>query len=141
MRKHLHNSSSAPAGFTLVEMLVATALVLLIMLLFASIYGAAVGTITEQRGLANVDSKARTIDSLIRRDLEKMTFRQLTTAGTKGIVPLAPGDEVDPRQVFDHEVRRIPELDRLVEVVQEHVVQLVARQVRDGRDDNSGHHP
>ncbi|MCA9044897.1 MAG: prepilin-type N-terminal cleavage/methylation domain-containing protein, partial [Planctomycetaceae bacterium] len=101
MRKRLHKSKSkaARSGFTLVEMLVATALVLLIMLLFASIYGAAVGTITEQRGLANVDSKARTIDSLIRRDLEKMTFRQLTTGGTKGIVPLAPGDEVDPRQV------------------------------------------
>ncbi|MEZ5940842.1 MAG: prepilin-type N-terminal cleavage/methylation domain-containing protein [Planctomycetaceae bacterium] len=101
MRKRLHKlkTQAARAGFTLVEMLVATALVLLIMLLFASIYGAAVSTITEQRGLANVDSKARTVDSILRRDLEKMTFRQMTTAGTRGLVPLAPGDDVDPRQM------------------------------------------
>ncbi len=100
MRQPIRNPSTrhVRGGFTLIEMLVATALVLLIMLLFASIYGAAVGTITEQRGLANNDSKGRTIDAIIRRDLEQMTFRQLSTEGTRGLVPLASGDVVDPRQ-------------------------------------------
>ena len=87
-----------PAGFTLVEMLVATALVLLIMLLFAQIYGAAMGTIAEQKGLANNDSKARIVDNIIRRDLGHLTFRQISGEGVRGICPLASGDVVDPRQ-------------------------------------------
>ncbi|WP_146508893.1 hypothetical protein [Thalassoglobus neptunius] len=88
------------AGFTLVEMLVSTALVVLIMLMFAQIYGSAVGSITEQRGLANNDQKARQFDTTIRRDLQSMTFRQpsFPYGEVRGIVPLGPGDGpiVDP---------------------------------------------
>ncbi|MCA8996776.1 MAG: type II secretion system protein [Planctomycetaceae bacterium] len=83
-------------GFTLIEMLVATALVVLIMLMFATIYGSAIGTITEQRGLANNDQKARIVTNVIRNDLWNMTYRQAQFPyGTaQGIVPLAPGDSV-----------------------------------------------
>ena len=93
-------TSPTRAAFTLVEMLVATGLVILIMLLFAQIYGSAIGSITEQRGLANNDQKARQFDVTIRQDLQSMTYRQPTYpyADVRGIVPLAPGDEliIDP---------------------------------------------
>jgi len=88
------------AGFTLVEMLVSTALVLLIMSLFAQIYGTAVGTITEQRGMANNDQKARILSSILRSDLQNMTYRQpaYPFGNVQGIVPMAAGDEpiIDP---------------------------------------------
>lgn len=98
-------------GFTLVEMLVATALVMLMMLLFAEVFGAAVGTITTQRGLANNDQKARSLVSILRHDLDNRTYRQSSSRGAtrqlvpltlpgliespRGIVPLSPGDVVD----------------------------------------------
>ncbi|MFO1092490.1 MAG: type II secretion system protein [Planctomycetaceae bacterium] len=62
-------------GFTLVEMLVATALVMLIMLLFADVFGAAVGTMTAQRGIANNDQKARSFTTVLRHDLAGRTYR------------------------------------------------------------------
>lgn len=88
------------AGFTLVEMLVATALTVLIMLMFAQIYGSAVGSITEQRALANNDQKARRLETTLRSDLQSMTYRQprFPYGDVAGIVPLAAGDEawIDP---------------------------------------------
>lgn len=88
------------SGFTLVEMLVATGLVVLIMMMFAQIYGTAIGTMTEQRGMANNDQKARTLMSLLRDDLQNMTYRQPGPAygNVQGIVPLTAGDGpiVDP---------------------------------------------
>lgn len=104
-------------AFTLTEMLVATALVILIMLMFAQIYGSAVGSITEQRGLANNDQKARILVSNLRSDLKRMTFRQAAYpyGDTVGIVPLAAGDEklIDPLNqrgyfyVSENDVRNI----------------------------------
>lgn len=83
-------------------MLVATALVVLIMLMFAQIYGSAVGSIREQRGLANNDQKARIIETTLRSDLQSMTFRQPTSpyGNVQGIVPLSFGDTplIDPVQ-------------------------------------------
>ena len=88
-------------GFTLTEMLVATALVVLIMLMFAQIYGSAVGSIHEQRALANNDQKARIIDTTLRNDLQAMTYRQpgYPYGNVQGIVPLSSGDEpiIDPQ--------------------------------------------
>ena len=100
-------------GFTLVEMIVATALVMLIMLLFAEIFGAAVGTITAQKGLANNDQKARSVTDILRGDLGNMTFRASVNRGAnafinaggvrvrqsrQGIIPLGPADAADARQ-------------------------------------------
>jgi len=88
-------SPAASSGFTLVELLVSTALVVLIMTLFAQIYGSTIQTITLQRGIGNNDHKARTLNTLMLSDLRGMTYRQgeLQTGMARGIVPLAPGDE------------------------------------------------
>ena len=50
------------SGFTLVEMLVSVALVLLMMSLFASIFSMASGSVSTQRGISNHDQKARALD-------------------------------------------------------------------------------
>ncbi len=91
-------------GFTLVEMMVATGLVVLIMSLFAQIFGTAVGTISEQRGMANNDQKARIVSELLRNDLRFMTYKQSGRLGmAAGIVPFVPGD--DPA-VWDFEAQK-----------------------------------
>jgi len=84
-------------AFTLVEMLVSTALVMLIMMMFAQIYGSTVQTITLQRGIGNNDQKARALNTIILNDLRAMTYRQasLPFGAAKGIVPFAPGQAVD----------------------------------------------
>lgn len=93
-------SHTVRQGFTLTEMLVATALVVLIMLMFAQIYGSAVGSIREQRGLANNDQKARIIETTLRNDLQSMTYRQPVApyGNVQGIVAMASGDDliIDP---------------------------------------------
>ncbi|MEW4530358.1 hypothetical protein [Maioricimonas sp. JC845] len=94
MHKTPDNANVRRTGFTLVEMLVATGLVVLIMLLFASVFGTAVGTMTQQRGIANNDQKARTLQTVLRGDLEAMTFRQPSNSNVEGIVPLGPIDDV-----------------------------------------------
>lgn len=90
-----NNPSRLRSAFTLTEMLVATALVVLIMLMFAQIYGSAVGSIREQRGLSNNDQKARSLETTIRQDLQRMTFRQpaFPFGDVQGIVPLATDDD------------------------------------------------
>lgn len=64
-------------GYTLVEMLVAVALVVLMMSMFAEIFGLAAGSISTQRGIAENDQAARTLTTVIRGDLDKRTFRIL----------------------------------------------------------------
>ncbi|WP_417851007.1 PulJ/GspJ family protein [Thalassoglobus sp.] len=94
------DSNKQRSGFTLTEMLVATALVVLIMLMFAQIYGSAVGSITEQRGLANNDQKARSVVTTLRKDLQALTYRQpsFPYGDLQGIVPIDNGDQpiIDP---------------------------------------------
>lgn len=86
-------------GFTLVEMLVSTALVLLIMVLFAQIYGAAVGSIREQEGIAKNDQKARSVINMLRNDLKVRSYREIPLSITdpnkgdlvaRGLVPIHP---------------------------------------------------
>lgn len=90
---------SIRGGFTLVEMLVSTALVLLIMVLFAQIYGAAVGTLREQEGIAKNDAKARSVVTMLRNDLSVRSYREIPLAVSdplradvvaRGIVPIHP---------------------------------------------------
>ena len=64
-------------GFTLVEMLVAVALVLLMMTMFAQIFQTASDTITIQRGIANNDQKARMLVTVMRADFDKRTMRNM----------------------------------------------------------------
>ena len=96
-------------GFTLIEMLVATALVVLIMILFAEIFQEAIGTVRAQRGRIANDEKAGVYTQTLRTDLNRATYRAsvgrgatLTAQGLlespRGIVALGPGDRPDPRQ-------------------------------------------
>lgn len=62
-------------GFTLVEMLVAVAVVLLLMTMFAQVYEIAGSTITRQRGIAENDQRSRTLQNQLKADLDKRTFR------------------------------------------------------------------
>ncbi|QDU41377.1 hypothetical protein Mal4_57440 [Maioricimonas rarisocia] len=94
MNRAHDNATVRRTGFTLVEMLVATGLTVLIMLLFASVFGTAVGTMTQQRGIANNDQKARTLQTVLRGDLEAMTYRQPSYSNVEGIVPFGPDDNV-----------------------------------------------
>jgi type II secretory pathway pseudopilin PulG len=62
-------------GFTLVEMLVSVALVLLMMTLFAQIFQIAGGSVSTQRGIMENDQRARTAQILLYNDLKYRTFR------------------------------------------------------------------
>lgn len=95
-----HYQHIAYGGFTLTEMLVATALVVLIMTMFAQIYGTALGTIREQRGMANNDQKARVFSEVVRNDLEHMTFRQARPEFSDGVRGLrALTSNLEPEEV------------------------------------------
>lgn len=76
-------------GFTLVEMLVAVALVLLMMSLFAQIFQLAGGSITTQRGIAENDQRSRSIQNIMKADLDKRTFRFVMpwSTGEDGSLP------------------------------------------------------
>lgn len=75
------------AGFTLVEMLVAVALVSLMMVLFAQVFTLAGNSVSTQKGIARNDQRARTVMNMLRNDLQDRTFRT--------VVPFADG-EPDP---------------------------------------------
>jgi len=64
-------------GFTLVEMLISVALVLLIMTMFAEIFQIAASSLGKQRGLAENDQRARMLSTVIRSDLGERTFRNV----------------------------------------------------------------
>jgi prepilin-type N-terminal cleavage/methylation domain-containing protein len=74
-------------AFTLVEMLVAVALVLLMMSLFSEIFSLAIGSMSRQKGVAENDQRARMILTVLKGDLEKRTFRD--------VVPFQPGMSTD----------------------------------------------
>ncbi len=87
MQNRLHHrlpdSRGLRSGFTLVEMLVAVALVLLMMSLFAEIFSLATGSMSRQKGVSENDQRARMVLTLLKGDLEKRTFRD--------VVPFVPG--------------------------------------------------
>ncbi len=92
------SAASARGGFTLIEMLISVALVMLMMVMFASMFSTAVGTMSRQRGLANNDQKARALTALLRSDLEAATYKSQLYSDSAGLVPLFAGDVVDPNQ-------------------------------------------
>lgn len=88
---------SVSAGFTLVELMVSVALVLLMMILFAEIFQIASSSITSQRGLSENDQRARMLTTLIQSDLNKRTFQR--------VVPFSP-TEATPIKLSDYTDRR-----------------------------------
>lgn len=96
--RHARLAASVRGGFTLIEMLVAMTLVVMMMVMFAQIFGVAVGTMRDQRALANNDQKARALTALLRSDLEAATYKSQLYSDSPGLVPLLAGDIVDPNQ-------------------------------------------
>lgn len=87
--RRLPPATWSPRGFTLVEMLVAVTLVLLIMSMFAQIFQIAGSTITTQRGIAENDQRSRSLQNILKADLDKRTFRLVMpwTVGENGSLP------------------------------------------------------
>jgi|GEM_PF-1719673 len=88
---HNRSTSAARGGFTLIEMLVATTLVVMMMLMFAQIYVAAISSLGEQQAIARNDGKARLADILLRADLRRMSF-QSAPGSNQGLLPLVRDD-------------------------------------------------
>lgn len=84
------------AGFTLVELLVATGLTLLIMLMFAQIFQITTASIQTQRGIAENDQRARMATIILRHDLQNRTFQSVI-----------PYDPTEPA------LKPIPEMEEL----------------------------
>ena len=74
-------------GFTLIEMLISVTLVLLMMVMFAEIFGLASDSMTLQRALADNYQKVRAFTTVMRADLQKRTFQK--------VVPFHPKESVD----------------------------------------------
>jgi len=102
--------ATAPrAGFTLVEMIVSVALVLLMMLMFTEIFQILAGTMTTQRGISENDQRERLLVTVLKSDLDDRTFQYLlpfanykdftTPANTK---PLS----TDPRSLEYYKAHR-----------------------------------
>jgi prepilin-type N-terminal cleavage/methylation domain-containing protein len=72
-----HNRTNSSQGFTLVEMLVSVALVLLMMTLFASVLQMATDSVSKQQTLSENDQKARSLTNVIRSDFQKRTVRNV----------------------------------------------------------------
>lgn len=90
---HCRSNAVARGGFTLVEMMVATTLVVMMMLMFAQIYVAAIDSLGEQQALARNDGKARLADILLRGDLDRASFHGAPNSN-QGLLPLVKDDPV-----------------------------------------------
>ncbi len=82
-------------GFTLIEMLVAVALVVLMMSIFASIFQFSTQTMAVQKGTAENDQHVRLVMTVLRGDLTKRTFGDVSPFFTGETVGAA-----DPRQGY-----------------------------------------
>jgi prepilin-type N-terminal cleavage/methylation domain-containing protein len=65
------------SGFTLVEMLVSVALVLLMMAMFSQIFVMATGSLSQQRAIAENDQRCRLLSVTLRGDLDRRSFRDV----------------------------------------------------------------
>ena len=64
------------AGFTLVELLVAVALMTLIMVMMVQVFRVSTTLIAAQKGLAENNQRARLLTTMLRADVNRRTFRQ-----------------------------------------------------------------
>ena len=62
-------------GVTLIEMLVACALMVLMMTIIVQVFGAATGAVSTQRVYQELDTSLRQVDTMIRQDLANVTAR------------------------------------------------------------------
>src|SRR5262245_63374279 len=96
--------SPETAGFTLVEMLVAVAVVVVMMTLFTTIFQLATGAMQKQKGLAENDQRVRLVVTMLRNDLrtsktDPVTGNPAQYRTFRWLVPIAPGDVTTPPAV------------------------------------------
>ncbi|MEX0714935.1 MAG: prepilin-type N-terminal cleavage/methylation domain-containing protein [Planctomycetaceae bacterium] len=86
-----HSPRQRRRGFTLVEMMVSVALVLLLMLMLATVFSLATASIGDQKGIGQNDQKMRLLTTILRDDL---SVRDDGISGRtfKYVVPFEPGD-------------------------------------------------
>ena len=99
------------SAFTLIEMLIAVTLVLLMMGLFAQIFGLAAETVSTRKGMASNDQKSRLLADRIKKDLDARTMdvvypfagAQLTydLNRVNNADPATPVTGWRPKQAFD----------------------------------------
>lgn len=77
VHRHIDSRRRASSGFTLVEMLVAVALVLLMMTMFAEIFTLATGSMSKQKGLAELDQRQRMVSTLLRDDFKNRSYTNI----------------------------------------------------------------
>ena len=70
-------TSRARAGFTLIEMLIAVTLVLLMMTLFAQVFGLATESMSARKGMAANDQKGRLLADRFAKDFDARTVRRV----------------------------------------------------------------
>src|SRR5687767_11429926 len=69
MRRSVRPSPTARPGFTLVELLVATALIVVIMAILATAFSVGMDTFSELKSIGDLSEQLRTADDVLRRDL------------------------------------------------------------------------
>lgn len=97
-------ASRHTGGFTLVELLVSVALVALMMLLFAQVFQMAAGSVTQQKGMAELDQRERMLVTILRGDLDQRSFRVVSPFpsgySVTGLPPLPTGFSMDDRRGY-----------------------------------------
>lgn len=76
-RQSDRSSAAFHTGFTLIEMIVSVALVLLMMLMFTEIFQILSGSMTTQRGISENDQRERLLVTVLQADLDNRTFQYL----------------------------------------------------------------
>ncbi|WP_298869416.1 type II secretion system protein [uncultured Gimesia sp.] len=97
------------AGFTLVEMIVSVALVLLMMLMFTEIFQILSGSMTTQRGISENDQRERLLVTVLQSDLENRSFQYLLPYSDYKAFTTPPGvfpSPSDPRNPLYHKEDR-----------------------------------
>ncbi|MEZ6034832.1 MAG: prepilin-type N-terminal cleavage/methylation domain-containing protein [Planctomycetaceae bacterium] len=75
LSNRINQQTPSRSAFTLVEMLVSVALVLMLMTMFATIFQITTGSMMTQRGISENDQRARILSTVVRKDLQHRTFR------------------------------------------------------------------
>lgn len=108
-RQSDRRTDSSRAGFTLVEMLVSVALVLLMMLMFTEIFQVLAGSMTKQRGISENDQRERLLVTVLQADLDNRTFQYLQPFAANTIFTNPPATTPtpnDPRSPLYHQEDR-----------------------------------
>ena len=96
-------TSRARHGMTLVEMLVATAMTLIIMGIVAQLFGFLAGTLSRSRETISMSADARSVANLLRRDLAGLTVKTVPPVpadGEAGYLEILEGANTDASAGF-----------------------------------------